>query len=370
MNNPKTQLVVPCHWDYNVLDILAKQNADYKEQQIGVTDMYGGLPGESIGNGRSPNKVARLTRTDAITFRKAVEERKIKFNYLLNNSLPFTNSPSMQQVHEYLDWIVGEFKPDALVIASKDLMKIVRERYGSIPIHISTIAGISSVEDLERFRDINPSKVVVHNDLARDFSSLEETARRAAECGIDIELMVTESCLRKCPYMKEHRDHISRGGDDSNIQCSCNMKKLSYPYEILRANFVRPEDLAFYEEKGISSFKISGRSKPASWLPLATEAYMCRNNYGNLISLLGIDPNLYAEEWIFISNKALDGFIDSFPRTGSSDDEADYCKMWAVKLFKKGDFRIRGISYKIDNGDLTCTAGLSEFKHKYYPDAK
>lgn len=368
--NPKTHIVVPCHWDYGVLDILAKQNERYIDNNINVTDMYGALAGEPIGNGRSQNKITKLNRQEAIAFRNRVREKGIQFNYLLNNSIPFANNPSTEKVYEYLDWIIEKFIPDGLLIASKDLMKMVRERYGSIPIHVSTIAGVTSANDLEKFADILPERVVVHNDTARDFKNLEEVVTKSRELKIDVEILATESCLRKCPYMQEHRDHISRGGDDSYIQCACNTKKLQYPSQILRANFIRPEDIDFYRNVGINFFKISGRSKQPVWLPEVTEAYLGQSYAGNLIRLLGIDPNINAERWIFINNSALNGFLEGFPRTGESEDELEYCDFWVRRLFSQGDLIIEGFDYQISEGRMVCVDAPEKVRGIYQKNEK
>lgn len=368
--NKKSNLVVPCHWDYEVLEALAQQNREISGTNLAVTNMYGALSGEAIGNGRSQNKILKIARDDAKRFGQAVRTKGIRFNYLLNNSIPFGTKPNEDRVREYIDWIVYEFKPDALVIASPDLMNIIRRNYGDIPIHISTIAGVLDTKGIDRYLEFSPEKVVVHNDMARNFRTLGRVIEYTNNLGIRLEIMCTESCLRECPWMDNHRDLISVGGDDSPLQCKCNCQKISEPSEILRANFIRPEDLIFYEDMGINSFKITGRSKPAKWLPLVTRAYLDRDFNGNLIRLLGIDPNLKAEDWLYINNKALNGFIESFPRTGLPKDELEYCSAWAKRLFVNGDMKIDGFDYDFLGEGLKYLSGpekLNDFRKKYYP---
>ncbi len=363
----RSNLVVPCHWNYEVLETLAQQNRENATNNIAISDMYGALAGEAIGNGRSPNKVTQLKREEAIRFKEAVHSKGIHFNYLLNNSLPFATKPSMEAVREYTDWIVNDFKPDALVIASLDLMKMVRSFYGEISIHVSTIAGVQTSRDMDKFAEIRPEKIVVHNDTSRDFANLSAVLEHSQKQGIGIEVLCTESCLRKCQYMDAHRDLISAGGDDTSLQCRCNTQKLSNPFEFLRANFIRPEDLEFYEGLGVKNFKISGRSKPAQWLPFVTNAYLERHFEGNLIRLLGIDPSLHAEEWIYVNNSALNGLIKDFPKTGLPEDEERYCTTWAKKLFASGDMRINDFSYDTTGQHITCKGGIEGFRRRFYP---
>ena len=107
---------------------------------------------------------------------------------------------------------------------------------------------------------------------------------------------------------------------------------------------------------GVRFFKITGRSKPATWLPEVTDAYLKRQYNGNLIRLTGIDPSLRAEDWIYISNKSLKGFLEKFPKNGKEEDENAYCDKWISKLYKSGDFKVRdGSIYRLNsNGSLYC----------------
>ena len=139
-----SNLVIPCHWDLKVLEELEQQNDSLAFNGIKITDFYGALAGEAIGNGRCPKKVKNITREEALVFREKAARKGFRFNYLLNSSIPLATNPGDLEVYRYLDWIVHDFNPDALVIASRDLMSLVRKRYGDIPIHVSTIARVSS----------------------------------------------------------------------------------------------------------------------------------------------------------------------------------------------------------------------------------
>ena len=129
-----------------------------------------------------------------------------------------------------------------------------------------------------------------------------------------------------------------------------------YPRELLKANVIRPEDMRFYERMGIDLFKITGRSKPAAWLPEVARAYLKMGYTGNLMRLVGIDPNLKAEQWIFIDNNSLEGFLAYFPQTGREEDENKYCDEWIERLYRDGKFRVDdGSRYRVnDAGELYC----------------
>jgi len=58
------------------------------------------------------------------------------------------------------------------------------------------------------------------------------------------------------------------------------------PRKLISSIWIRPEDLAVYEEAGVHRFKISGRNRPTAWLARAAEAYTAGEYHGNLLDLL------------------------------------------------------------------------------------
>ena len=352
-------LTLPCHWDKKIINDILENSPD---KGVNIAEIYG-VPtgGNPVGHGRSNKSVVQVSREESLEFREFVKSKGIDFTYLLNAPFSFQSEEWKKSVGEYLEWILGEFKPDALTISSHELMRFVREMDKAIPIHISTIAGIKTAEELSNYLDVRPSRVVPHHDCGKRFGDLKEIAEFGQDHGIEIELLSTESCLFGCPNRDSHYSHLVSLDNDDPFHTSCNTTKLTNPREFLRAGgVIRPEDIAFYENLGVSYFKISGRSKPATWLPEVVKAYTNRSYEGNLVRLLGIDPSLKAEEWIYIDNKSLDGFIEGYPRNCSAGDEIAYCDHWIKKLYKDGEFRLQdGSTFEFENDTLK----LKEFGH-------
>ena len=350
----KTIITIPCHWKKKILNEVVKQNLTSND--IFIAEIYGTLAKSPTGHGRSPDSVPNITSKYAINFRKKVASFGLKFTYLLNAPFSFKENENKKEVEDYIKWVIDDFKPDALTVASHELMCFIRKNYPKISINISTVAGVENLDQLKKFEDVSPKRLIVHHDANRNFKDLKKIIKEAKSHNIEVELMATESCLRRCPNRIAHYKHLPHSKPDNPFHMTCNIKKLMYPRELLKSNFIRPEDLCIYEKMGINIFKITGRSKKSNWLPEVTEAYTKRRYNGNLIRLLGIDPSLNAEEWIYINNKALNGFLDYFPQTGIEEDENRYCEKWIQKLYKKGDFVVKdGSKYKQDeNGNLYC----------------
>lgn len=346
-------ITIPCHWDESTILEIVKNNII--QNGIVCKEVYGVLASDGpVGHGRTSQSVPYVTRQEAVKFRKFIHECGLNFSYLLNAPFEFTDNEQCRQLDQYLDWILYEFKPNALTITSHDLMRYVRKRDSDISIHVSTIAGIKSGEELKKFFDISPSRVVPHHDCGKRWKDLREIVEVGRKNGVEVEILSTESCLLNCPNRNAHYRHIGNKSSDSEFHTTCNSTKLIQPREILMAGgIIRPEDLRIFEEMGVKYFKISGRSKPAQWLPEVVKAYIDREYNGNLVRLFGIDPELHAEEWIYLDNKSLNGFLENYPQNGDRLEEERYCDMWMIRLYRKGAFQLKdGTEYQAENDML------------------
>jgi collagenase-like PrtC family protease len=352
--NKKSKLIIPCHWNKELLIqiIQASRNIDRME----ISGIYGSLAKGPIGHGRSSKAVINIKREEALNFRQYVKNLGIEFIYLLNAPFSFDFSNKIK-VKEYLDWIINDFHADALMIASYELMKYIRTNYPSnIRIYISTVAGVKNINQLKKYLDINPSRVIPHHDVNRNYKDLKQLIEKTKEWNIEIELMTTESCLRRCANRVAHYEYLGKGNFDKAFHVTCNTERIIHPSEILKSNFIRPEDLVFYEKMGIDLFKITGRSKPSSWLLEVVKAYLRRDYNGNLLRLLGTDPSLELEKWIYLSNKHLENFLKDFPKDLGEKYENAYCEKVIARLYQDGNFKINdGTKYSIDSfGCLKC----------------
>lgn len=347
------ELTIPCHWNRAVIDQVLVQN---ESASIKVAEVCGVLAeGGPVGHGRSPETVVKVARQEAVDFRNYLRDNGLRFTYLLNAPFKLTGEVEQKKaLEDYLGWILGELKPDALTISSHELMRFTRSVDSEIPIHISTIAGIRTAQDLQSYMDIHPNRVVPHHDVGKNWKDLGGLSQFGEQNGVQVELMVTESCLYKCPSRTAHYEHLAYGRKDEPFHLTCNARKMVNPSEFLLAGgVVRPEDLTIFEEMGVDYFKVTGRSKPAGWLPETVDAYQQRRYEGNLIRLLGIDPSLKAEEWFYIDNRGLDGFMKSFPSNGNDDARREYCEDWVTKLFQDGKLYVRdGSQYFVEGGKL------------------
>lgn len=352
MKKHSMAISIPCHWDKKVLSAILKQTSQKTGNQ--VKEIYGAVSGEVLPHGRSDSLGKGLSRKQAENFRNFVRRKGLFFNYLINTPVDLKNKE--KQVLEYLNWVVNGLKADSITLASKELMQFIHVRFPSMPINVSTVGNVKTVEDLLEVAKFHPRKVVLHHDANRNFDELPKLTKRALSLGIMIEVLVTESCLRRCPFRDDHYKTLGLRKDDSLFHFRCNSIKLNNLAELIKGNFIRPEDVKIYRKFGIRNIKISGRSKPAHWLPEVTQAYINESYDGNSIRLLGISMPFISEPWqlVWLDNKSLDGFLNDYPVFRK--EEESYCNQWAIRLFHQKSLKINDIGslYNVHNKKLTC----------------
>lgn len=346
-----TKLSIPCQWHEETLsDIL------HIRSNCGVTvdEVYGTISSEALPHGRISSVVEKVAKEKALSLKKMLDERNIHFAYLLNAPLYLK---SYEEIKSDLDWIIGVFHPDSFTITSLELMEFMRKNYADVRINVSTIAGIKEVADIKKFEHIEPAKVILHHDANRNFAELQNIISYCKANGITVEIMLNESCIRRCRKRDEHYCSIAKGQDDHNFHIWCNSQKLVDPYQLLLANFILPHEVAYYEELGVDYFKVTGRSKPLGWLQEVVNAYLQREYQGNMLRLAAIDPQLEAEQWIYVDSCGLQDFLANFPKSGNSEEEVEYCKAQITELYKNGGFYV-----KSDVVEYSCEKGYLEGK--------
>jgi hypothetical protein len=175
--------------------------------------------------------------------------------------------------------------------------------------------------------------------------------------------------------------HISGGFVLDHCQVYCQRMKLGKPDELIKARWIRPEDVGDYDEVGIDSLKLLERFRNTETMMQVVRAYEQRRFDGNLVELLTLPrqnaynpPNLeylirpdlvnidlmlemadifgYSfSDVMQIDNRELDGFAEHFKTHDcyhSSCDECGYCKRWTEKVVRVDKEKHEAILKKFD----------------------
>jgi len=255
-----------------------------------VRTFFGGFPTSLTGAGRPPYI---LPSVDAEAFRRHVAaiHRSGREFFATVNSTDLG-------LREYRPGYLEEFRRelatlldlgvDGFVVALPALVETVHRTFPDVPISVSSFARIRSVTQAEYFLRLGADTVILEEGN-RNFPLIRGLVRAGAK----VEVLVNQTCLRECPYRAHHLNTSSLssqpGGDRLWFEypiLECGLEVVRDPSKLISSIWVRPEDLAVYEEAGVHRFKISGRNRSTDWLARATRAYASRSYHGNLLDIL------------------------------------------------------------------------------------
>ena len=160
-------------------------------------------------------------------------------------------------------------------------------------------------------------------DLQRDLPTVKTFAEWAEKNNKNMCMLANSGCLRDCPWQTFHETllahHFSHVQPETiklkmpSALCTGTIQNKQYE-EILRASWIRPEDLSRYEPY-VSVFNLSTRE--ADYPDLILKAYTSGSFDGDLLRLL--DPGFSK----FISPKIFDN--KAFPKEWSEGKIAGRC---------------------------------------------
>ena len=277
------QLVLASNFD----DRLVEETSD-----LPVSTFFGGFPVQLTGGGRPPQILPPVDRDRFRAHLEVVHRHSRQFFATLNsNDLglkeygPGYVDLFLREVRELLDLGV-----DGFVVALPALIEAIRTEWPDVPISVSTFARIRTVTQAEYFLKLG-ARTVILEEANRDFRLIRALVRLGAE----VEILVNQSCLPSCPY-RGHHLNTSSLASQPDAPCpafeypilECGLEYVQDPAKLISGIFVRPEDLAVFEEAGVSRFKVSGRNRSTDWLVRSARAYAHRSYPGNLADILSL----------------------------------------------------------------------------------
>ena len=338
------KLSVATTWDDNLLKELS-------EKSIKVYEIFGSLAQSILGSGRETKALPQIEIPQAKKHIELAHKLGIKFNYLFNASCLSNLEHSCEgrkKIYKYLRFVIEELKPDSVTVTLPFLIELIKKEFPKIEIVASTINHIKSVQEAKFYEELGAHRLTLSYMINRNFKLLKELVN-STRC--KIEILVNESCLFHCPFRNYHYNLVSHASQSSlNIIqypfLSCTRIKLRKPEELIKARWVRPEDIEKYENIGINFFKLAGREKSTNWILKTIERYFQRNHEGNLLDIIAIvllPTNKFGLEvskiieppHIYTDNQKLDNFIYFFEKNGDKcNEECNKCS-YCLKISKE-----------------------------------
>jgi len=324
-------LEAPFNWDPRLIDIFAANNRArdclYPVQVIYAADKMS-LP----GTGRSADSLPER-RLELREYVQAAHRVGIQFHALWNAP----DLAGMEWDITFQDELRREV--DRLVEAEVDLIRVThpalqhfaREWCPGLRIGTSVNNHIDSVERARQWIDANgvDDLMVCHRN-PRNFRLIRDL--HDAFPRKPILVLVNESCLRDCALQPFHQASLGaasrRGGcsaDPDFCHALCARAKLMDPTQVLRAPWIRPNDIHHVFEAGASLVKLAGRTESTEWIANLVRAYSTGRFEGDVWVFIE-KSGLTSRAWetvlgrrlppsrFQVENSRLEGFIEPFVR--------------------------------------------------------
>ena len=339
-------------------------------------DLYAKLPADFVGGGKHSFQVPSISRAKIKNYIKRIHNINLKFNYLLNSTclgnLEWTRY-GQRNIIKLLDWLL-ECEVDAVTVATPYLLQLVKKRFPRLKVNLSVLAGVNSLLRAKYWEDLGADRITLLNtDVNRNFELIKKI-RDNVKC--ELQLIANVNCLYKCPMYFYHNSlsshssqswHPTRGFVIDYCRLKCRYQQLLNPLEVIRSQWIRPEDIHHYEAAGINYLKLIDRGMVTEALVIIVKAYIKRHYDGNLLDLFPnptktivfqsknflhkfkyfFRPNyvnifklikmsrLFGEIF-YIDNRKLDGFIEHFLNNfdcgAITCDECGYCMRVAENI--------------------------------------
>jgi collagenase-like PrtC family protease len=225
---------IPLRWEKSFIDDVLKS-----ETEKGIIGcFYGCIDFEGVRNGRVPLKHQKIEVKNAKKVVEYIHQCGRRIKYLINAPEP---SSGEQDISDIIQIIIDELGVDAVVVSSYKMMDRIRNHSLSIDIHVSTIARVSSPTELELYTQFSPVRLIPQHDVPKKPNTLSVLLQSCKKKKIDLEIMVTESCLFECPWMQSHYQSLADGHEDREHHRLCREARQKTPSHLIACgSFIRP----------------------------------------------------------------------------------------------------------------------------------
>lgn len=184
---------------------------------------------------------------------------------------------------------LNKLKPDAVLISDIGLIKVAKDIFDGVDIHLSTQANTTNYETVKFFRDLGIKRVVLARELSLDeIKRIKEEVKDTVEieCFVHGAMCISYSgrcllsaymtgrsanlgeCTHPCRWKYKLLEEEERPGDYMPVM---ETERGTYIFNSKDLNMV--EHIDKLVDAGIDSLKIEGRMKTALYVATITRAY-------------------------------------------------------------------------------------------------
>lgn len=291
----------------NLETLLAERGAD-------IYEVYAPCPSDIAPTGRRVE--VQMTLKELKRQIRLAHKHGVRYNVLMNASCFGGAEFGRGCRNKISDFVkkIDDLGADSTTIMNPFIIDLVRQSSERIKIIVGSFAEIVEPVKIERFRSRGVNRIVLHQNVYRNFEMLKKIRKHT---DLDLEIIPNQGCMNQCECFLTHinivahssvatESGIKKFGDFDFPIKRCRAIRQKDPVEFLMSCFVRPEDLCIYEKLGFNIFKLAGRRSSTGWMLNALDAYVKREYRGNLFDLsshVGESPKI-----CYLPNPVLNGW--------------------------------------------------------------
>ena len=278
-------------------------------------DEPSGRPVLGYGEGDDSETVKELLQEELTLIKSA--GRKLD---LLLNANCYGEQAMSRELDRKVEAIINELdgwgcKPDIVTAASPFVARSVKRFYPEVETRASVNMRLTT---LQAMRYLAPwfDSYYIGRDVQRNLDTVKRFSDWAHRSGKKVGLLANSGCLRNCPWQTYHDNLVAHSaaalkerplrGFNPHLCWTMYADPANLP-ELLKATWIRPEDLPLYEP-WVDFVKLATRqhTRPA----LVVDSYVNHSFRGNLPDLLepgfspafakfrmGLDNTRFPEDW-------------------------------------------------------------------------
>ena len=318
---------------------IALRHPSVKEVYFPWVDEPSGRPKLGYEEEDDKEELALALRRDLTRFREA----GVRLDLLLNANCYGAEAMSknlegrvIDIITKLLSWGV---KPEVVTTASPFIARTLKNAFPEIEVRASVNMRLTT---LQAFKYLAPlfDSYYLGRDVQRNIGTVKRFSDWCHVNGKKLCILANSGCLRNCPWQTYHDNLIAHSDDAMKVEnvkgwsphlCWTLYKDSKNFAEILKATWIRPEDLHHFEGL-VDVVKLATRQHANPDMVIG--AYERGSFEGNLLDLFepGFSPAFYPQ---FIDNSAFPS--DWFERTGFCSRECEgcgYCEMCLKNVSK------------------------------------
>ncbi len=225
----------------------------------------------------------------------------ISLNLLLNGNCYGRDSLSRKfftNLGDTIDYLQENFSLTSVTTTSPIIAKFVKDNFPKLETRASVNMRIGTVEGMDYLADVFDG-YYMQREYNRDFTQLKKIKAWCAENGKKLYGLANSGCLNFCSAQTFHDNLVSHENEIAAVDNAYEFHGMCHQYLkdekhydalIKNTNFIRPEDIALYEEY-FTAVKLATRvsRNPAHIL----RSYIRQKYVGNILEILEPAHSIY-----------------------------------------------------------------------------